>query len=512
MSKLGQIVKEVLSPNSKRNNIERAYASQIRTLKRLLLKAGDTEFGKYYHFSEILFSDSVNKNFRNNVPLSNYSLMFPWWQKAYDGEKSVTWPGKVKYFALSSGTSEGASKYIPVTKSMLKAITRGSTRQLLKVAQCKDVPKDIFNKHYVMIGGSTSLQYNGFNFSGDLSGITTSNIPFWFEPLTKPEPQIRAVKNWQEKIDEILNNAPNWDPGMIAGVPAWIKLLFEKIIEKYNLNNIHDIWPHLTVFSWGGVSIEPYRKSIDALCGKPLHYFETYLASEGFIAFQDHENASGMKLILNNGIYYEFVPFNENNFDSEGNLLDNAKALNLREVEEGIDYALAISTCSGAWRYLIGDTIRFTNLNKIEIKITGRTKHYLSICGEHLSVDNMNTAVNAVSAELNTITNEFTVLALTDQDNFGHEWYIGSSEKVSEIDFQKLLDTRLGELNDDYLVERKHALKKMIVHIIPNEWFVEFLGLKGKEGGQTKFPRVLKGQIVEEWKSYIVSKLKNNDN
>lgn len=503
MSSLTQIVKKAFTDNRNRNPIERAHALQLRTLKKLLLKAGNTQFGQFYHFSDIVFNDKVMRLFREKVPLSNYSTMNPWWQKAYAGEESVTWPGKMKYFALSSGTSEGASKYIPVTKNTIKFITRGSAKQLMRIARCKEIPTGVLNKHYIMIGGSTTLQFNGINFSGDLSGITSGNVPFWFEPYTKPEPQIRALKDWHSKIEDIIENAPNWDPGTIAGVPAWIKLLFERIIERYNLKSIHDIWPNLTVYIWGGVSVEPYRKSIDAMCGKPLNYWETYLASEGFLAFQARPYVSGMRLLLNNGVYYEFVPFNDENFDGDGNMLPQAKALSLMEVEEGVDYALVITTCSGAWRYIIGDTIRFSSLKHVEIKITGRTKHFLSLCGEHLSVENMNDAFNFVSNEMGLISNEFCVIGVTNDGPLGHDWYVGSDKPFDTELYKQKLDAKLGELNDDYIVERTHALTRMNVTYLANEVFNRFLESQGKGGAQVKFPRVLKGKIAEDWVKFV---------
>ncbi|MBI3234124.1 MAG: GH3 auxin-responsive promoter family protein, partial [Bacteroidetes bacterium] len=371
----------------------RAYARQQRVLKKMLLRAGNTAFGKEYHFDDILFSDHVIPDFQKQVPFHTYKEMNVWWKRAYEGEKAVTWPGKTKYFALSSGTSEGASKYIPVTKQMIRAITRASMRQLVSIGRNRDIPKEVLTKQMLLIGGSTDLNFNGVNFCGDLSGITTGNVPFFAQPLTKPDLHIRAKKNWDEKINDIVNEASKWDISMVAGVPAWVQIIFERIIEHYHVKTIHDIWPNLQVYTWGGVSIEPYRKSIDKLCAKPLQYWETYLASEGFFSFQSRQDSKGMKLILNNGIFFEFIPFDDNHFDSDGNLLAGAQAITVKDVKKDVNYAIVISTCSGAWRYLIGDTVTFVNLKNLEIKITGRTKHYLSICGEHLSVDNMNTAV-----------------------------------------------------------------------------------------------------------------------
>jgi hypothetical protein len=233
-------------------------------------------------------------------------------------------------------------------------------------------------------------------------------------------------------------------------------------------------------------------------------YFDTYLASEGFVAFQDRPEAEGMRMVLDVGIYYEFVPFNDKNFDSDGVMVENPQVLNIGEVKEGEEYALLLSTCSGAWRYLIGDVVKFSNLKNYEIIITGRTKHFLSLCGEHLSQDNMNKAIELVSKELNIDVKEFTVTGISFEGMFAHHWYVGTDDKVDSKVFKQLLDNHLKELNDDYKVERIAALKDVIVDILPADTFYEFMRLKGKAGAQNKFPRVLKNKQLHEWKDYLV--------
>lgn len=480
----------------------RAYSRQQRVLKKLLLKAGNTAFGKAYNFADILFSDNVIQDYQKAVPFSSYKEMNVWWKRAYAGESDVTWPGKIKYFALSSGTSEGASKYIPVTKQMTRAITRASIRQLVSIGRNKEIPSEALTKQILMIGGSTDLNFNGINYTGDLSGITTGKVPLLFQNLAKPDPEIRAKKNWDEKIKNIVEEAKNWDISIVAGVPAWVQIIFEKIIAHYQVKTIHDIWPNLLVYTWGGVAIEPYKKSIDNLCGKPIQYWETYLASEGFFSYQQRQESKGMKLLLNNGIFFEFIPFDEHHFDDEGEVLPTAQAVSLKDVKKNTNYALVISTCSGAWRYLIGDTIMFTNLTNNEIKITGRIKHYLSICGEHLSVDNMNTAVQETANSLGIISNEYTVSGIAHEGRHAHDWYIGTNKVADAEKFKELLDKKLCELNDDYIVERRHALKELMVTLVPNETFNAFLDSKGKQGSQIKFPRVIKGEQYQEWKKF----------
>jgi hypothetical protein len=483
---------------------------QKKTLIKLLNKARFTQFGDKFNFEDImnaaLFSDDKEyyTKFKNQVPVYDYNKMYAeWWYKAHEGEKNVAWPGRVKYFALSSGTSEAASKHIPVTKDMVKAIHRTSIRQILSLGAYKNLPPQLYEKGYLMLGGSTELQQMGTHYEGDLSGITAGKIPFWFERFYKPGKKIAATRDWSEKLDKITKQAKNWDIGFIVGVPAWIQLLMEKIIKEYGVNNIHDIWPNLEIFCHGGVSFEPYKQGFEKLLGRPITYIETYLASEGFLAYQTHPN-SDMRLVLNNGIFFEFVPFNENNFDSDGTMVERPETLMIDEVEEGKEYALLISTVSGTWRYLIGDTIKFTNKKNAEIVITGRTKHFLSLCGEHLSVDNMNKAIELASKHFNIDIREFTVVGKKVETTFAHHWYVGTDDKIEEAALEQFIDKTLCEINDDYPVERKHALREMKVHVLPTKTFYDFLASKGKTGGQNKFPRVIKKkEQIEDWENFL---------
>ena len=479
---------------------------QIKVLKKLLRKARFTEFGQRYRFDEILLSRHPGKFFQQIVPTYNYNKIYDaWWYKAKDGVPDVCWPGIIKYFALSSGTSDATSKYIPITKDLIRSNMITSFKQLLSLTKYHDVPKSAVGKGWLMIGGSTQLQKGATYYAGDLSGIQQKNIPFWFQGLGlyKPGKKIAKQKDWSKKLEEIVESAPNWDIGFIIGVPAWLQLCMEKIIERYKLNNIHEMWPNLSFYVHGGVAMEPYRKGFEKLMGKPITYIETYLASEGFLAYQNRQDAIGMHLVLNNNIYFEFVPFDVHNFDGEGNMLDNPETLMIHEIEENKDYAILISTNAGAWRYAIGDTIRLIDRERSEIIITGRTKHFLSLVGEHLSVDNMNKAIEMVSEELNISIPEFTVAGVPCGNFFAHHWFIATDDIVNGIDLAVRIDNKLKELNDDYEVERKHALKDVIVEVMPEKCFMDFMKSKGKEGGQHKFPRVLKGKMLEEWQAFL---------
>ncbi len=506
---LGSIIKGALDLRSKLPvdalKTRDPHKQQLQTLKKLLRKAEITSFGEYYNFTEILHSNNPLKAFQAKVPLFDYNLIHKkWWHRTLNGEAFVCWPGQVKYFALSSGTSEASSKYIPVTPDMLKAIQKTSIKQILSLPKY-NLPPEFFQKGMLGLGGSTDLQFNGTYFEGDLSGITTGTIPFWFQHFYKPGRRISKERNWTSKLDEIVKAAPKWDIGVICGVPAWLQVLMERIISEYNLQTIHDIWPNLSVYVHGGVSFAPYQKRFEKLFAKPLVYMETYLASEGFIAYQSRPNAEGMELILDNGIFFEFVPFNNDNFDDNNNLAPHAQVLTIDQVETGKDYALLLSSCAGAWRYLIGDTIRFTSTERCEIVITGRTKHFMSLCGEHLSQENMNKAIEMTAEQLNVSIPEFTVAGIPLDTMFAHRWYLGTDDTIDiELAKQKI-DENLKLLNDDYRVERLHAIRELQMEVYPVQVFYDWMRQQGKEGAQNKFPRVLKGTKLEGWQSYLES-------
>ena len=504
---LGSIIKSAIELRSRIpfDTLKRSsYIVQKRTLKKLLRQSSITAFGENYSFSEILKEKDVVRAFQENVPIYDYNTIFKkWWYRSLNGEPFVSWPGKVKYFALSSGTSEASSKYIPVTVDMLRAIKKTSIRQIFSLAQY-DFPNEFFQKGILMLGGSTHLQYNGTYHEGDLSGITAGNIPFWFQHFYKPGKRISKERNWPTKLEEIIKNAPNWDIGVICGVPAWIQILLERIIDKYSLKNIHDIWPNFSIYVHGGVSFAPYHKGFEKLLGHPITFIETYLASEGFIAYQSRPNTSSMSLEIDNGMFMEFVPFNEENFDYNNNIKPRAKALTIKDVEEGKEYALLLSTCGGAWRYLIGDTIKFTSKEHNEIVITGRTKHFLSLCGEHLSQDNMNRAIQMLEDEFNIEVREFTVAGITHDSMFAHKWYIGTDNQIDPDVVKVKIDESLKILNDDYRVERIAAIKEVFAEVLPSEVFYTWLKQIGKEGAQNKFPRVLKNEKLNNWENFLI--------
>jgi hypothetical protein len=385
---------------------------------------------------------------------------------------------------------------------MIKSIKKVGFKQLYSMANF-DIRPVAFEKGILMLGGTTSLFEKGEYYEGDMSGISAKNMPRWMSSLLyKPGQRISKRPKWEDRIKLIVERATQWDVGIICGVPAWVQIVLEKVMKHHGASNIHEIWPNLSVYIHGGVSIEPYRNSFQKIWGRPVTFIETYMASEGSFGFQARPDA-GIKLVLNAGIFYEFIPFNSDNFDEDGNPRANPEVLTINEVQAGIDYAVLLSTCSGAWRYLIGDVLRFTNAREHEIVIVGRTKQFLSLCGEHMSIDNMNKAIETVSKKLNITIHEFAVSGLKHEGLFAHQWYIGCDDDVDPKQVKKLLDETLCQLNDDYEVERTSALKEVFVKILPADAFIGYLRAKGKEGAMSKFPRVLKGATLEDWEQYL---------
>jgi len=483
---------------------------QLTELKILLAKAQNTYFGKKFDFRSILSADDSYIAFQKNVPIYDYDSIFEqFWHRTLKGEADICWPEKVKYFALSSGTSGSASKRIPVTGDMIKAVQRVGYNNILAFENFNLNEEEVFGKTTLLIGGSTNLTKKENYFEGDVSGINSAHLPYWLKLRYAPGEDIAAEKDWNLKVEMIVENAPKWDIATIVGVPSWVQLILEKIIEKYNVSDIHKIWPNLQLYIHSGVNIEPYRIALQQLFGKNVSFIETYIASEGSFAYQPRPENNWMKFYLLGGIFYEFIPFDEENFDENGDVKPNAKTLPIYETQNEIDYAMLISTCSGAWRYLIGDVIRFKNAEENEFIITGRTKQFLSIVGEHLSIDNLNQAIKTAIEFCKINIKEFTVFAEKDDKTFAHRWFVACDEFCDKHALLQCIDNELKKLNDDYAVERESALKNLSLEVLPTSVFHQFLTKQGKSGAQIKFPRVLKGKIMEDWKKFIAEQKKS---
>lgn len=502
MAVLGNIIKKAIELKDKLSAEESAILSQEKVLLDLVQKAKGTEFGKHYHFDELLNSENLQMAFASSIPIHDYDKMHQeWWHKTEQGIEDVAWPGKPTYLARSSGTT-GTHKKIPVTEEMLSATRKTSLQQVTSLANF-DLPAEFFEKDILMLPSSTNLIDTGLFKEGDISGINAGNIPFWFKTYCKPGDDILNIEDWEERILKIAQEAPEWDVGSLSGIPSWIELMLKKIIEYNNLNSIHDIWPDLKVYATGGVAIGPYKKSLEKLFSHPITYIDTYFASEGFMAFQSRPDTEAMMLATDNGIYFEFVPFTEENVTDEGTVKSGAPALKLSETKEGEEYVLIISTPSGAWRYATGDTIKFTSKEHTEIVITGRTKHFLNVVGSKLSVETMNAAILKLENEMEVTINEFTVSAVMPENDYIHKWYIGSPDNIDEKKAAELLDETIKGMNSSYNRARERALKGVVVQCISPDIFYDWNEKTSKKGGQVKTPRVMKEEMFKEWESFV---------
>ena len=509
MAILGNFIKTAIELTDKLLPETDAIESQAQVLQKLLTTAKDTAFGKKYNFSNILNSVNIPLSYSQSVPFHDYQKIYDeWWYRLLENEKDVTWPDRPNYFALSSGTTGNKSKRIPVTDEMLAAIRNTGIQQVTSLANF-DLPPEFFEKEIMMLGSSTDLQNQGNYLEGEISGISASNIPFWFKGYYKPGDDIAQIEDWDTRVQKIAERATTWDIGALSGIPSWIELMLKKVIDYHNLENIHEIWPNLMVYTPGGVAFEPYRKSFEKLLAHPLIYLDTYLASEGFLAYQSQPNTTSMSLVVNNGIYFEFVPFEEKNLTEAGNVRDDAEVLTLAQVEEAVDYVLIISTVAGAWRYMIGDTIMFTNKAQHEIKITGRTKHFLNVVGSQLSVHKMNSAIQELENQLGIGIPEFTVAAVRREEDqeYIHHWYLGSDDTADSTNVSTSLDEILKDMNKNYRVARTKALKGVKVNVIPTEIFYDWSERNKKKGGQVKMPRVMKEEEFNDWKNFVTEQL-----
>ncbi|TVP48800.1 MAG: GH3 auxin-responsive promoter [Mongoliibacter sp.] len=504
MAIIGEIIKKAVETADKIFTSSNHADAQKDVLIDLLDTAKKTSFGKYYEFESLLENEDPRKAFAETVPYHSYDeLRERWWQRVIDGAPDITWPGKVEFFAVSSGTTS-SKKHIPVTDEMVKAIRKGGLQQIKALADF-DLPPEFYEKEILMFGSSTDLKKVNGHFEGEISGISASQIPFWFEGVYRPGKEISSIQDWDERVEALAKEAPNWDIGGISGIPSWIELMMKKVISYHGVETIHDIWPNFQVYTSGGVAFEPYRKSFEKITAKPITVIDTYLASEGYIATQIRKETDAMALITNNGVYFEFVPFTPENMDENGSIKQGIKALNIEEVEEDVDYVLIISTVSGAWRYMIGDTITFTDKAKAEIKITGRTKHFLNVVGSHLSIIQMNKAMEVLEEKFNCDIKEFTVSAIQEDGEYYHSWYLGL-EGDFDLDEEKVaqsLNEILQRSNKNYKVARSKALKGVRVKLIPASYFQKWTEETKQKGGQVKVPRVMKEEDFIDWKEYI---------
>lgn len=504
MAFIGNIIKTTIGAmDTLTIDVKTDKEKQLQELNKLLTRAKDTAFGKYYNFNEILNSENPKEEFKTIVPIFGYHEMNEKWWKQQQIYPDITWPGSPHYFARSSGTTGKESKRIPVTDDYISSVRSVGT-SMIKSLTNFDFPPELYEKEILMLSSSADLSTNKKGFEeGEISGINVSNFPDWYDVFYRPGQEIASIDDWDERLEKIVEEAPNWDIGSIAGIPSWILMMLKAIIKKHNLKNIHEIWPDFQVYSSGGVAFETYRSAFEKLCGKPVTVMDTYLASEGFFAYTARPGRMDMKLALNHGVYYEFIPFNEKGFDETGNLLENPVTLTIDEVEEGYEYALLVSTCSGAWRYMVGDTIKFTNLEHSEIVLTGRTKFFLNVVGSQLSEEKLDNAILELSKQHNIDVNEYVVGAIKRKEEYIHQWVLITDSKLDTTVWKEGLDEHLKLANKNYKVARTKALKDIDVKVITKEVYHNYLDNEKKKGGQVKTPKVMSEEKLEKFLNFI---------
>lgn len=459
---------------------------QRDVLFSLLEKASNTEYGIRYNFKNI----SSEKEFREQVPVQGYDDLKPFVERMMQGEKNLLWPGETRWFAKSSGTTNDKSKFIPVSKDSLEDVHIRGGRDVLALYLKNNPDSGVLSGKALTLGGSHRVNnYNNNSYYGDLSAIIIENIPFWTEFYRTPSTEISLIEEFEEKIEKIIQHSLDENVTSFAGVPSWYLVLLKRVLEVTGKSNILEVWPNLEVFTHGGVKFEPYREQYEKLIpSAQMHYVETYNASEGFFGIQDDPEKHDMLLMLDYGIYYEFIPMDE--FRS-----DNLNAVSLEDVEIGRNYAMVITTNGGLWRYLIGDTVRFTQKYPFKFVITGRTKHFINAFGEEVIIDNAEKAFQIACERTGAIILEYTggPIYMKEHNRGAHEWIIEFEKNPDDMDhFISLFDGALKTINSDYEAKRHRNLSLEMPHVVvaPKGLFYEWMKRKGKAGGQNKIPRL----------------------
>ncbi len=474
--------------------IDHPIEIQKEVLYNLLWEAKKTEIGKKYGFEEIISYQS----FAERVPIKKYESIEPMIERNRLGEQDIFWPSKVQWFAKSSGTTNAKSKFIPVSDEAINDCHMKAGKDMLCLYINNNEDTEIFKGKGLKLGGSSAVYKDNESFFGDLSAIIIENMPFWADIGSAPSQKTALMEKWEIKMDAIIYETINENITSLTGVPSWMLVLLNRVLEVTGKNNILEVWPNLEVYFHGGVNFNPYREQYKKLIPKEdFRYYETYNASEGFFAIQDKNNSNELLLMLDYGIFYEFIPMDE--YQEEESI-----AIPLNEVELNKNYALVISTNSGLWRYLIGDTVKFTSLAPYRIKITGRTKHYINVFGEELVVENAADALQIACRETDSEIMDYTVapIFMHENNSGGHEWIVEFKKNPQNMDeFTLILDKALKSLNSDYEAKRYQdmTLALPVVHQASKGLFYNWLKQNKKLGGQNKVPRLSnKRTFVEE--------------
>lgn len=474
----------------------RKYPNEVQNewLERLLAEGRETEYGKTHHFDEVI----NYYDFQKRVPLQDYETLKGWIERVIDGEEDILWTGETKWFAKSSGTTSDRSKYIPVTKESLEDCHYKGGKDLLALYYTQHSETNLYNGKHLVVGGSAvQNKLREDSYIGDLSSIILKNLPWWVEIKRIPSRETALMSEWEQKIEKLAEETMDEDVSSISGVPSWTLVLLNRILEKKGKKDIREVWPNLELFMHGGVSFKPYESEFKKIIPHDdMYYIESYNASEGFFGIQDEVDGD-LLLMLDYGIYFEFIPMAD--FDG----VNSKKVINLSEVELGQNYALVISTNGGLWRYIVGDTIRFTNIKPYRIVVSGRTRHFINVFGEELIVENADKAIEMACEETGATIKDFTAgpIFMEEGKPGGHEWLIEFRKKPEKIaDFTHALDKHLRAINSDYDAKRSHthALHLPKIHQMEAGTFDTWLKFKNKLGGQHKVPRLSNNRIIVE--------------
>lgn len=459
--------------------------AQREVLQDLVTSAQYTEFGRKYNFAE-LFNI---RSFKQAVPVHEYNDLKPYIERIMHGEQNILWNTPVFWFAKSSGTTSDKSKFIPISEESLEDCHFKAAKDVLTMYYQFNPDSALLTGKGLVLGGSHNINpMNNEAQYGDLSAVLLQNTPFWGHWLRTPDLSIALMDEWESKIEKLAESTIHENVTSISGVPTWTLVLFRRILEITGKSTMAEVWPSLELYMHGGVSFTPYKEQFQKLIGKNIHYLEMYNASEGFFAAQERPGDDGMLLFTDHGIFMEFMPVSEYG-------KKHPRTVGLQDVEPGKNYALVISTNGGLWRYIVGDTIRFTSLAPYRIKVSGRLKHYMNAFGEEVIVDNTDKAIAEACKKTGAIVNDYTAAPVyfSDSSNGAHEWLIEFERPPADLEaFTRELDTALKNINSDYEAKRHKnmALGLPVVHAMQKGSFNEWLRSKGKLGGQHKVPRL----------------------
>jgi len=466
---------------------------QEELLLNLLYKAKYTEIGKKYQFGSI----ANYREFADRVPITTYEEMETVIERSRLGENNIFWPTQIKWFAKSSGTTSSKSKFIPVSNESLTDCHYAASKDLLCMYLNNNPNAALFLGKSLRLGGSKDLYKENGTVFGDLSAIMIDNMPFWAEFSSTPSNEVSLMGDWEKKMQAIVDETIKENVTSLAGVPSWMLVLLNQVIETTGKQNLFEVWPNLEVYFHGGVNFSPYIDQYNKLLPKSdFRYYEVYNASEGFFAIQDRNDNEELLLMLDYGIFYEFIPMDT--YDTPDEVV-----IPLSEVQEGKNYAIVITTNAGLWRYKIGDTVRFTSTDPYRIKVTGRTKHHINVFGEELIIENAEVALRKASQLTNSEIIDYTVapIFMEGKEKGAHEWIIEFKSPPKDLDvFTQLLDSALQEVNSDYEAKRNNntTLNMLKINVGRERLFYDWLGQKNKLGGQHKIPRLSNSRTTLE--------------